>query len=180
MKPCSSVEQEISFQVRNCWWLLLRVMITFYCRCLWVYAKVAPVHPHQMSLFWMFSYPNSFDVSGLILNVFRVQIFNVFAQSPCFLSAQNHCHSFYPLRHLHEQKSDAFAIAIYITAQAGPFLTLILSNTQAFEVGLFLLISRLRCCFGEELPLLALQILTDIVTDSKLRVLFKFVLKTVN
>ena len=121
----------------------------------------------------MFSYPDSFDVSGLILNVFRVQIFNVFAQSPCFLSAQNHCHSFYPLRHLHEQKSDAFAIAIYITAQVGPFLTLTLSNTQAFEVGLLLLFSCLRCCFGKELPLLPLQILTDKVTDSKF-IDFKF------
>ena len=38
---------------------------------------------------------------------------------------------------------------------------------------LFLLISRLRCCFAEELPLLSLQILTDKVTDSKF-IDFKF------
>ena len=62
---------------------------------------------------------------------------------------------------------------LHHTAQAGPFLTLTLSNTQAFEVGLFLLISRLRCCFAEELPLLSLQILTDKVTDSKF-IDFKF------
>ena len=151
MKPDSSVALGISVQVRNCWWLLLRVMITFYCRCLWFYAKVAPVQPHQMSLFWMFSYPNSFDVSRLILNVFRVQIFNVFAQSPCFLSAQNHCHSFYPLRHLHEQKLDVFAIAIYITALVGPFLTLthnLLKLGYFFLSAVFAAVSVKSCIFS--------------------------------